>query len=245
MSNTTSITSRDFYKPETIATIRDALKEAFTSIEESRQKCFIVGQMFCEAKRCLPHGEFQTYIEKTYPEITYRQVNNYVKAAENILKCLPAPPKEIQVSQILTTPSSELSGEQLTFKNLWDKFTSGKSIKAMQGSFLDNDPATGLLRGTNGKIKGGVGKQPDRKLIEKFTATKLGHITTFLTIQKKMAGTGKKKIVGPRPLSPVQQAQISAAFIHFLETAPNWLLLTLHDKISTESKLTEGQRYSR
>ena len=239
------ITAGDFYKPETIATIRRVVAEVMASIEESRQKCFILGQILNEAKAVLVHGEFQEYIQKHFPEISYDTANRYAKAAHNILLALPAPELEMEISQVITLPDESLSDAQKEYKQQWLDFTRDKSVgKAMKGSFLDNDPAVGLLRGAGGKSTGGAGRQ-DRKEFEKFTATKLGHITTFLTVQKKMAGTGKKKSIGPRQLSPVQQAQISAAFINFLETAPNWLLITLHDKINTESKLSEPQRYSR
>jgi len=227
--------------------LRTAVLDALSSVENAKQLCMMAGQMLLDEKQKMEHGQFQDYIAKSIPEISYETAKIWMRAAGNILKALPTIEVEsTTVSQILATPDADLPAEALRYKQAWLDFTADKSIRQCLDSVtVYGSPAHNVDRAVNGKTKGGVGKQPDRKAFEKFTATKLGHITTFLTIQKKMAGTGKKKIVGPRPLSPVQQTQISAAFIHFLETAPNWLLLALHDKISTESKLTEGQRYSR
>jgi len=231
--------------------LRTAVLAALSSVENAKQLCMMAGQMLLDEKANIEHGDFQQHIAKLIPEVSYETAKVWMRAAGNILKALPdqvIDVEAISVSKILSLPDAELTPDQRKYKQAWFEFTADKSIRQCLDSVtVYGDPAHRVDRAVNGKTKGGKGSEnaPDRKAFEKFTAIKLGHITTFLTVQKKMAGTGKKKIVGPRQLSPVQQAQISAAFINFLETAPNWLLLTLHDKINTESKLSEVQRYSR
>ena len=232
--------------------LRSAVLDALQSVEFAKQKCILAGQMLLDEKLKIDHGDFQAYIAKTIPEISYDTAKVWMRAAGNVAKALPPMTidveSEVSVSSILSTPDKDLTTDQLKYKQAWFDFTADKTIKECLNSVMVyGDDSHRVDRAINGKTKGGKGgtKVADRKEFERFTATKLGHITTFLTVRKKMAGTGKSKIVGPRPLSPVQQAQISAAFINFLETAPNWLLLTLHDKITTESKLSEPQRYSR
>lgn len=244
----TKFTAADFYKPETVATIREIVKEVLVSIEESRQKCFILGQMLCEAKAVLVHGEFQEWVKTNFPEICYETANRYAKAAQNIFQALPAPAVEMQISQVLTLPDESLTAAEQKFKQLWFDFTKDKSVgAAMKGSFLDNDPAIGLLRGTNGRLMGGKGGKhaPDRKSFEKFVATKLGHITTFLTVSKKTVANGRKQVVGFRELPETQRAAIVMAFTGSMEKWPDWLLAAIADKSRTELKLTNEQRLAR
>lgn len=232
--------------------LREAVIDALQSVEFAKQKCILAGQMLLDEKTRIGHGDFEQHVTKLIPEVSIQTVRTWMRAASSVAKALPPMTIDIQsevsVSTILSSPDKDLTKDQLKYKQAWFDFTADKTIKECLNSVMVyGDDSHRVDRAINGKTKGGKGgdKVSDRKEFERFTATKLGHITTFLTVQKKMAGTGKKKIVGPRPLSPVQQAQISAAFINFLETAPNWLLITLHDKITTESKLSEPQRYSR
>jgi hypothetical protein len=111
--------------------------------------------------------------------------------------------------------------------------------------FVDGDDAHRVDRAVNGKTKGGIGKQKDRKAFEKFTATKLQHITSFLTVTKKSAASGRRQIIGWRKLSPVQETQIGAAFCAAIEKWPAQLLETIADKIKTEAKLSDAERLAR
>ena len=230
--------------------LRPTIIEALGSVENARQKCLIAGQRLNEEKKRLEHGDFLAELAREIPEITVRTAQSWMRAAGNIYKALPEPVIDVEstvtVSDMLTLPDSELTAAQKKYKQSWFEFTADKTIKeCCAGVFVDGDEAHRVDRAVNGKTKGGVGKQKDRKAFEKFTATKLDHITTFLCINKKSRVTGKKKVTGWRKLSPVQQTQISAAFNLFCETAPEWLLANLKDKITTELKMSDAQRITR
>jgi hypothetical protein len=232
--------------------LRESILDALHSVENARQKCFIAGQKLQEAKAKYEHGDFLERVVALVPEVTVRTAQTWMRATANILKTLPPPAIDVEssvtVSAMLTLPDEELTPAQREFKQSWFNFTADKTIKdAAAGIFVDGDEAHRMDRAVNGKTKGGRGSAAasDRKAFEKFTATKLSHITTFLTVQKKMAGTGSKKIVGWRNLSPTQKTQINAVFNHFWETAPRDLLENSFDKIREELKLTDAQRLAR
>jgi len=197
------------------------------------------------------HGNFQEFIAKAIPQVSYETCRIWMRAAANISKALPPVTVDVEtvsISHILNSEPASLTPDQRKYKQAWLDFTADKSIRQCLDSVtVYGDPAHRVDRAVNGKTKGGKGgkEAPDRKAFEKFTATKLKHITTFLTVAKKSVASGKKQIVGFRKLSPVQQTQIGAAFCMFLETAPDWLLETLADKIKTESKLSPAERLSR
>lgn len=222
--------------------------EAIASIEDAKQKCMAVGQRLNEIKEKCEHGDFLNRLKNCLPEISSDSANRWMRAAANIIKALPPAPIDIEVSisTILATADKELTADQRKYKQDWFDFTENKTIKECLNSVtVYGDDAHRVDRAINGKTKGGIGKQKDRKAFEKFTAEKLRHITTFLTLQKKSVGTGKKKVCGWRKISPVQQTQIGAAFNVFWETAPQWLLEVCADKIKTESKLNDGERLAR
>ena len=232
--------------PEVLECLRIAINDALDSIETSRQKCLIAGQMLNEVQSSLPHGQFQQWLQKHFPQIPDRTARRWALASANIIKVLPSAPVDIEVSLLLSSPDQELTQPQKEYKQAWFDLTNGKTIKeCITGSFVEGEDPAHLGRVLNGKVKGGVGKQKDRKAFEKFAATKLQHLTTFLTSQKKSRLTGKKHVVGWRKLSPVQQSNIGTAFSLFLESAPPWLLELLADKIKTEAKLNDAQRLSR
>ena len=229
-------------------TLRTAVLAALNSVETAKQLCMMAGQMLLDEKAKCQHGDFKAHIAKLIPEISYETANMWMRAAANIAKALPPMTVDVEASVILQTPDDKLTPEQLEYKQAWFDFTADKTIKECLNSVtVYGDDAHRVDRAVNGKTKGGKGseKAADRKAFEKFTATKLGHITTFLTIQKKALGTGKKKIVGWRELSPVQRTQIGAAFTHFLMTAPDWLLDIMADQIKTETKMGPAERLSR
>ena len=229
--------------------LRTAILTALAAVEGAKQKCIYAGQMLLDEKARIDHGEFQDHIAKTIPEVSYETVNIWMRAAANISKALPPMVIDVEsvtISQVLASPDAELTPDQRNYKQAWLDFTADKTIKQCLDSVtVYGDPAHRIDRAVNGKLKGGVGMQKDRKAFEKFTATKLGHITTFLTVQKKSTANGRKQVIGWRNLSPVQQTQICAAFCSFLQTAPDWLMETLADKIKTESKLSDAERLAR
>ena len=231
------------------STLRTAIVAALSSVENAKQLCMMAGQMLLDEKATMEHGDFQAHIAKLVPEVSYETCRVWMRAAANIVKALPTVDVEtVSISQILSTPDADLPAEALRYKQAWLDFTADKSIRQCLDSVtVYGDAAHRVDRAVNGKTKGGKGSEnaPDRKAFEKFTATKLGHITTFLTVQKKSAASGKKQIIGWRQLSPVQQNAIGAAFTQSLEKWPTWLLEILADKIKTESRLDDAARLAR
>ncbi len=243
--------ARNFAAPAN-TTLRTAVLAALSSVENAKQLCMMAGQMLLDEKATMDHGDFQQHIAKTIPEVHYDTCRVWMRAAGNIVKALPAVDfvdvEVISISQILSSPEEKLTPDQRIYKQAWLDFTADKSIRQCLDSVtIYGSPAHNVDRAVNGKTKGGKGSEnaPDRKAFEKFTATKLGHITTFLTITKKSAASGKKQIVGWRQLSPVQQNAIGAAFTASLQKWPTWLLEILADKIKTESKLGDAERLAR
>ena len=230
--------------------LRTVVIDALQSVESAKQKCILAGQMLLDKKDLMDHGDFETFVAQQIPEVSIQTCRTWMRAAANISRALPpmTVDVEVTVSQVLSRPDAELTDEQRKYKQAWFDFTADKTIKECLNSVtVYGDDAHRVDRAVNGKTKGGKGgeKAADRKAFEKFTATKLGHITTFLTVQKKALGTGKKKIVGWRELSPVQRTQIGAAFTHFLMTAPDWLLEVMADQVKTELKMNPAERLSR
>lgn len=239
----------DNFVAPTNTTLRTAVLAALNSVENAKQLCMMAGQMLLDAKGQMEHGEFDDYIAKTIPEVSPQTCRTWMRAAANIAKALPplTVDVEVTVSQVLSLPDDELTEDQRKYKQAWFDFTADKTIKECLNSVtVYGDDAHRVDRAINGKTKGGKGSAAagDRKAFEKFTATKLGHITTFLTIQKKALGAGKK-VVGWRELSPVQRTQIGAAFTQFLMTAPDWLLDIMGDQIKQETKMSAAERLSR
>jgi hypothetical protein len=229
--------------------VQRVVRAAIASVEESRQKCLLAGQMLFEVQKGLATGQFDVFVQTYLPEISVRTAYNWAKAAGNVAKALPQyidVESSLQVSGFLTLPDAELTDAQLKYKQAWFDFTENRTIKeCLSGVFVDGNDAVSAARAINGKTKGGVGMQPDRKAFEKFTATKLKHITSFLTVQTKAAGTGQKRVTGWRELGGAQKTAISAAFIQFLQTAPAWLLDNLADQIKLEARMSDAERLSR
>ena len=231
--------------------LRAAVLAALSAVENAKQLCMMAGQMLLDEKARLEHGDFDAFVAQTIPEVSVQTCRVWMRAAGNIVKALPEAVVDVEtvsISQILSKPDAELTPAQRKYKQAWFDFTADKSIRQCLDSVtIYGEPAHNVDRAVNGKTKGGKGSDaaPDRKAFEKFTATKLGHITTFLTVQKKSAASGRKQIMGPRTLSPVQQNAIGAAFTHSLEKWPTWLLEILADKIKTESRMSDAERYAR
>jgi hypothetical protein len=237
------------HAPPPASPLRTAILAALEAVEGAKQRCIYAGQMLLDEKTQIPHGEFHEHIARVCPEVHYETCRVWMRAAGNISKALPPMVIDVEtvsVSQVLAAADADLTPDQRKYKQAWFEFTADKTIKQCLDSVtVYGEPAHRVDRAVNGKIKGGVGMQKDRKAFEKFTAIKLGHITTFLTVRKKSAASGRKQIVGWRQLSPVQQNAIGAAFTHSLEQWPAWLLEILADKIKTESRMSDAERLSR
>jgi hypothetical protein len=227
--------------------LKNAVAEALSSVEDARHKCFIAGMKLLELKESVEHGQFDIAVSELLPEITMRTAQAWMRCGQNFLKAIPKPDAiDIEASVVLTTPDKDLPEAARKWKQEQLELWGNKTIReASAGVTVDGDEAHRLDRALNGKLKGGVGKQKDRKAFEKFTATKLDHISTFLCIKKKSGTSGKKQVVGWRKLSPVQQNQICAAFEVFYKSAPQWLLDHNKDCIAMENKLSEAQRLAR
>lgn len=187
-----------------------------------------------------PEGRFDEWIEAT--GMTKRTAYRWMEAAERVGHCqLNVPlamelPSTIDVegvavplSQALTAPEDELTAAALKFRQGVFEFMADKTLSDALNASLDGEsPAHRITRAHAGKTKGGKGQQ-DRKEFEKFTATKLGHLSTFFR----------------QKLSQTQRALIIAAFHAALQAWPRWLLEAVADKCRTELKLDEIQRAAR
>lgn len=171
--------------------LRDCVSHALISVDDARRNCFIAGQMLNEIQAALPHGEFQPWIEKHLPEISYRQAADWARASANIVKHLPPPSIEIEsevisVSEILSSPEDKLPAAARKYKQLWLDLTEDLTIRnAAQGIFVDGDAGHRMDRAVNGKTKGGT-RGEDRKDWPQFIGVKLKDISGHLTHFKKM-----------------------------------------------------------
>jgi len=227
--------------------LRASVLEALTALEHASQKCLLAGRMLLQKKAEMPHGDFQAYIQDAIPEIHYETARRWMRGWENVHKVICARMDVANLPDdgglIIDIPDAELTPEQLKYKQMFFDLSANTTMKdAVEGVFAGGDDASRIVRAGMGQAKGGVGKQPDRKAFEKFTATKLKHITTFLTVQTKSDGTGRKQITGWRKLSPVQQTSICTAFNEFLRTAPDWLLENMADQIHAQKRLSHAER---
>lgn len=153
----------------------------------------------------------------------------HIPAAEAFQPYLDVGGEAVPLSMALTAPEQELSAEALKFRQGVFDFMADKTISEAINAAVDGDsPASRISRAANGKVKGGAGTQ-DRKEFEKFTATKLRHITTFVT----------------QKLSATQRSLITAAFVAAVELWPRWLLEAIADKCRSELKLSDPERAAR
>ncbi len=228
-----------------------AIHDAREALDQTRQKCLIAGQLLnalkaaLEADPELTRRSFEDEAVALGAGVSMRTLNTWMRAARNVFGALQEGGIDIEV-EVLLLPEERQSPDQRKLVQSFFDFTDRKTFKeCLDKNLAYGGPDHNVDRAINGQTKGGVGKQPDRLAFEKFTATKLKHITTFLTIQSKIPGTAKKRVTGWRNLSPGQKTAISAAFILFLHTAPNWLLDNLADQIKVEARLSDAERLTR
>lgn len=180
-----------------LKTIRSAVHDALTAVENARQKCLLAGAMLNDVQASLPHGKFECWVKNNLPEITDRTARFWARAAANVVKVLPPIPHddsievEATVSAILSTPEAELSDPAREWRQQWLDFTADKTIKeCLDGVFVDGDPAHRVDRAVNGRVKGGSGNAmaPLRKEFPMFVATKLketgGHLSHWETMSE-------------------------------------------------------------
>ncbi len=153
----------------------------------------------------------------------------HIPAADDFSPFMEIGGEAVPLSLALTAPEHELSAEALAFRQGVFDFMADKTISEAINAAVDGDsPASRISRAGNGKQKGGAGTQ-DRKEFEKFTATKLKHITTFVT----------------QKLSTTQKGLIAAAFAVAMERWPRWLLEAIAEKAKSELKLSDPERAAR
>ena len=171
----------DPFQKETIQTINRAIDDALASFEVSRQKCLLAGQMLIEIKPLIPHGQFQSYIERNFPRIAYPTANRWMAAAENIVKFLPPPESMVlDISVLLTSDAAKLSAPDAKYKQMLLDLNGNTTLKdAANGVFNEGDEAHRIKRAVNGKIKGGKGTI-DRKDFPTFIGRKLSDLSTHL-----------------------------------------------------------------
>lgn len=152
-----------------------------------------------------------------------------VPLAMDLPSCIDVEGVSVPLSQALTAPEKELTAAALKFRQGVFEFMADKTLSDALNASLDGEsPAHRITRAHAGKTKGGKGAQ-DRKQFEKFTATKLGHLSTFFR----------------QKLSQTQRALIIAAFHAALATWPRWLIEVIAEKCKAELKLDDAERAAR
>lgn len=178
--------------------IKAAIHGAMNAVENAKQQCMAAGQMLNEIQDTLPHGEFLPWLEKNLPEIHRSTASRWMRAAANIVKALPPMVIDVDmvtVSEILTAPDADLTEDMRNYKQQWLNFTADKTIKdCLDGVCVEGDAGHRVDRAINGKLKGGVGKQTDRKDFPLFIAVKLKDIAAHLQSYDKMTAAQRSEI---------------------------------------------------
>lgn len=189
----------DPFQKSVIQTVQAAIDDALNSFESSRQKCLVVGQMLCEIRPHLAHGDFGAYVYHNFPKLGTRQANRWMAAAENIVKFLPPPDAlNIEVSVLLTTDSAKLSAPEAKYKQMLLDLNGNTTLKdAANGVFNEGDEAHRITRAANGKTKGGKGNV-DRKDFPLFIGKALrvlsSHLSHYDTFSAPQLETTKLRV---------------------------------------------------
>jgi hypothetical protein len=242
----------EIQKRSSFAFVRTAVIAALQSVDSARQQCVIAGHMLLETKEAMQHGDFEDWVAQNIPEISLRTAQTWMRAAANVSRALSfgdsieIEATVIPISKLLSAPIDELPAGALEYRQAWFDFTADKTIKdCINACVVDGDPDHRMDRAMNGKIKGGTTDRDDRKAFEVFTATKLAHITTFLTVRKKSPGEARTRFATWRRLPPAQQTAIGTAFATAMQMWPAWLLEVMADKARQELKKSDAERASR
>lgn len=174
-----------------IPIIRDAILKAKDHAEKSVRLALYAGAVMNEAKALLPHGDFEKWIEETFPEVSYDTKLRWRKSAANVIEA-----SGIALKQ-LTCPASELfaphaspgaSADTHEARQLLFDFTADKTIKeCLAAVVVDGDDAHRITRAHNGRMTGGH-KGEDRKNWPQFIGTHLSDITAHLKFWKSFTG---------------------------------------------------------
>lgn len=241
----------------TEARVLAACREAENALQGASLKCLIAGQLLLEHREALSSShdgknlawqgkkkaesdKFSTWIEKhglskstayRWMEVAERvgRLQLDVPMAYDFKPVIEVGGESVALSLCLTAPEKELTGKALKFRQDVFDFMADKTLSEALNACVDgeSDPKRITLAGKGKKTGGSRGE--DRKAFEKFTSTKLKHLTTFF---------GKKLHVN-------QRALIIAAFNSALELWPRWLLEALADKCKSELKLSDHDRAHR
>lgn len=156
------------------AQLKQLCLDALHACENAAQKCLAAGQALNEAKE-YSNGDFMETVAKLVPEVSHKTATTWMRAAANIARALPPMPDCLDIesiSELLSTPDSELPAEALGWKQGWFDFTADKTIKeCLNGVLVEGDDDHRIDRAINGKTKGGAGG--DRKDFPLFVAVKL------------------------------------------------------------------------
>lgn len=173
--------------------IKQLCLDALKACDNAAQKCLAAGQALNEAKAVYGHGDFMETVAKLVPEISHKTATTWMRAAENITHALPPLDGTINIesiSELLSTPDSELNAAAREWKQGWFDFTADKTIKeCLNGVLVEGDADHRIDRAINGKTKGGSGG--DRKDFPLFVAVKLKDMGVHLGHWKNMTETQK------------------------------------------------------
>ena len=161
-----------------------------------------IGVNLLEVKALLPHGDFLPWIQTHLPELPIPTAHRWMRAAKGVLGVLP--PKDsaidveiISVSKILQEPDEKLSEPAKKYKREWNDLTAAKSInECMRLVLVEGEEAHRVDRVINGKFKGGVGKQDNRKDFPLFVGVKLNDISGHLKHYQNMTPGQQAELVG-------------------------------------------------
>ncbi len=162
--------------------IRAAIHDAMQHAETAVQKAIHVGFLLLEAKPLVGHTNFQAWISKSFPEISYPTANRWMNAAQCTLTAAGVQPHllSMPVSEVFSTASKDLPQPAQEAQQLLLDFTLGKTIKeCMAGVIVDGDEPHRITRAANGKKHGGTAGE-DRKDYPKFIGQKLSDVSAHL-----------------------------------------------------------------
>jgi hypothetical protein len=232
----------------------------------------IIGMMLIEKRASMAQAEggvingrnqhskgptFTGWIEQM--RFNQRKAYRYIEYTERILKghlrlpnntpmpaCIKVDGQLVAISQLLTKKRDRLPPKAQDLSEslyaLMDDKTYSEAVAAV--AIGDENPSR-ITRAINGKTKGGTNQHDERKAFDKFTAIKLDHITSFLTVKKKCPGEYRTRFHRWRELPAGQRAAIATAFSEAVESWPAWLLQPLADKLKTELKMADAARTAR
>ena len=212
-------------KPVTLksaaAIIAAAISDAMQTAEVAVQKAIRVGHLLVETKPLLERGDFQDWIEKEFPQITYRTAARWMQAAERCIAATGIEPHLLSapISELLAAeaPAGASAGTLAARQQLFD-FMRDKTIKdCLTAVVVDGDDAHRITRAANGRKLGGH-KGEDRKDWPKYIRVLLRHSNAHLKSWKNF--------------TPAQREATRLHFADFFGGLPEALTLELRETIN-------------